>query len=116
MQSCTVESVARGTMFIQVRSVVLSHECDVIVDPSAEAAFPTRTLVQESNSGGSPGRTALACEAGRNDRPRRARPRTRKDRDLGFLIARHLRAVYSTPTRRRSIARKRGRSRRDVPA
>ena len=38
-------------MFIQVRSVVLSHECDVIVDPSADAALPTSTLVQLSHVG-----------------------------------------------------------------
>jgi hypothetical protein len=38
-------------MVIQVRSEPLSQECDVIVDPSAEASLPTKMLVQESNSG-----------------------------------------------------------------
>jgi hypothetical protein len=32
--------------------VLLSQECDVIVDPSTEAAFPTRMLVQQSQSHG----------------------------------------------------------------
>jgi hypothetical protein len=38
-------------MVIQVRSEPLSQECDVKVDPSAEASLPTKMLVQESNSG-----------------------------------------------------------------
>ena len=38
-------------MFIQVRSVLLSHECEVIVDPSTDAALPTSTLVQLSQVG-----------------------------------------------------------------
>jgi hypothetical protein len=40
-----------GTMFIHVRSVVLSQECEVIVEPSTEASFPTSMLVQDSISG-----------------------------------------------------------------
>ena len=42
---------AAGTMFIQVRSVLLSQECDVMVDPSTEAALPTSTLVHPSHVG-----------------------------------------------------------------
>jgi len=38
-------------MFIQVLSVLLSQECEVIVEPSAEASLPTRMLVQLSDSG-----------------------------------------------------------------
>jgi hypothetical protein len=38
-------------MVIQVRSVVLSQECEVIVAPSTEARRPTRRLVQPSKSG-----------------------------------------------------------------
>ena len=57
-------------MSIHVRSVVLSHECEVIVEPSTDAAFPTRMLVQPSHSqtGASAWPawlTAAACAAGR---------------------------------------------------
>jgi hypothetical protein len=38
-------------MFIQVRSVPLSQEWEVMVEPSAEASLPTRMLVQLSESG-----------------------------------------------------------------
>jgi hypothetical protein len=38
-------------MFIQVLSVLLSQEWEVIVEPSAEASFPTRMLVQLSVRG-----------------------------------------------------------------
>jgi len=87
-----------------VRSVPESQEWEVIVEPSIEASRPTRTLVQESNSRGSPPRTAVAREAGKTDRAAKARPsqRTKKKKDLGFLMGRLLRGVYSTPPRRRS--------------
>ena len=55
-----------GTMSIHVRSVVLSHECDVIVEPSTDAPFPTRMLVQPSHSQTSPSACA-ACGTGRLD-------------------------------------------------
>jgi hypothetical protein len=38
-------------MSIHVRSVVLSQECEVIVEPSTEANFPTKMLVQDSIAG-----------------------------------------------------------------
>jgi hypothetical protein len=37
-------------MFIQVRSLPLSHEWEVMVEPSMEASLPTRMLVQSSDS------------------------------------------------------------------
>ena len=48
-------------MFIHVRSVVLSHECEVIVEPSTEAALPTSTLVQPSHVG----QTSASSRVGR---------------------------------------------------
>jgi hypothetical protein len=43
--------LCRGWSFIQVLSVPESQEWLVIVDPSAEASFPTRRLVQQSVHG-----------------------------------------------------------------
>src|SRR4030042_6814826 len=40
----------RGSMVIQVRSVLLSQEWEVMVEPSAEASLPTRRRVEASNS------------------------------------------------------------------
>ena len=53
-------------MFIQVRSVVLSHECEVIVEPSTDAVLPTSTLVQLSQVGQT--RLSWSCNAGRRAR------------------------------------------------
>ncbi len=50
-------------MFIHVRSVVLSHECDVIVEPSTDAALPTSTLVQPSHVGQTSASSRVACDA-----------------------------------------------------
>jgi len=50
-------------MFIHVRSVVLSHEWEVIVDPSTDAALPTRTLVQPSQLGQMNESSRVACDA-----------------------------------------------------
>jgi len=51
-------------MFIQVRSVLLSHEWDVMVEPSTEASFPTSMLVQLSTCGWS----VLAADEKQTDR------------------------------------------------
>jgi hypothetical protein len=39
---------------------MLSQECEVIVEPSAEASFPTMMLVQDSNGSWSNGRLSLS--------------------------------------------------------
>jgi hypothetical protein len=36
---------------IQVRSELLSQECEVMVEPSTEASLPTKMLVQLSKTG-----------------------------------------------------------------
>jgi len=45
--------VCRGSMLIQVRSVLESQEWLVMVEPSTEANLPTSRLVQQSVQGGS---------------------------------------------------------------
>ena len=90
-------------MVIQVRSVPESHEWEVMVEPSTEASRPTRMLVHESNSSGSSRRTEAVCEPIRSESAKTAMLVRAKSRDLDFLIAYLLTAVYNTPLRSRSI-------------
>jgi hypothetical protein len=67
-------------MFIQVRSLLLSQEWEVMVEPSAEASLPTRMLVQLSDSMDGCGRTGEKDRATRQRNPSATVKHLRVDR------------------------------------